>query len=66
MLTARLARLLPHIRINVADPGMTATDLNGHQGHSVHDGTDAVVAYALSAPGGPSGTFADRAGALPW
>ena len=66
MLTARLARLLPHIRINVADPGMTATDLSSGQGHSVHDGTDAIVAYALSTPGGPSGTFADRAGELPW
>jgi NAD(P)-dependent dehydrogenase (short-subunit alcohol dehydrogenase family) len=66
MLTARLARLLPHIRINVADPGMTATDLSGGQGHSVHDGTDAILAFALGAPGGPSGTFADRDGELPW
>lgn len=66
MLTARFARLLPHIRINVADPGMTATDLSGGRGHSVHDGTDAIVAFALSAPGGPTGTFADRDGELPW
>jgi NAD(P)-dependent dehydrogenase (short-subunit alcohol dehydrogenase family) len=66
MLTARYARLLPNIRINVADPGMTATDLSGGQGHSVHDGTDAIIAYALSAPGGPTGTFADRDGEVPW
>ncbi|WP_018802497.1 SDR family NAD(P)-dependent oxidoreductase [Salinispora arenicola] len=66
MLTARLARLLPHIRINVADPGMTATDLSGGEGHAVHDGTDAILTFALGAPGGPSGTFADRDGALPW
>ena len=66
MLTARFARLLPQIRINAADPGMTATDLSGGQGHSVHDGTDAIVAYALSAPGGPTGAFADRDGELPW
>lgn len=66
MMTVRLARLLPQIRINVADPGMTATDLSGGRGHSVHDGTDAIVAYALSAPGGPTGTFADRDGELPW
>ncbi|GAA1879701.1 SDR family NAD(P)-dependent oxidoreductase [Streptantibioticus ferralitis] len=65
MMTARFARLLPHIRINVADPGMTATDLSGGQGHSVQDGTDAI-AYALSAPGGPTGTFADRDGDVPW
>jgi NAD(P)-dependent dehydrogenase (short-subunit alcohol dehydrogenase family) len=66
MLTARFARLLPQIRINVADPGMTATDLSGGRGHSVHVGTDAIVAFALSAPGGPTGTFADRDGELPW
>jgi NAD(P)-dependent dehydrogenase (short-subunit alcohol dehydrogenase family) len=66
MLTARLARLLPQIRINVADPGMTATDLSGGRGHSVHDGSDAIVAFALAEPGGPTGTFADRDGELPW
>jgi NAD(P)-dependent dehydrogenase (short-subunit alcohol dehydrogenase family) len=66
MMTARLARLLPRIHINVADPGMTATDLSGGQGHSVHDGTDAIVAYALAEPGGPTGTFADRDGEVPW
>lgn len=66
MLTVRLARLMPHIRINVADPGMTATDLSGGEGHSVHEGTDAIVAFALGAPGGPTGTFADRDGVLPW
>lgn len=66
MLTARYARLLPHIRMNVADPGLTATDLSGGEGHSVHDGTDAIIAFALDAPGGASGTFRDRAGDLPW
>jgi NAD(P)-dependent dehydrogenase (short-subunit alcohol dehydrogenase family) len=66
MLTARYARLLPHIRINTADPGMTATDLSSGQGHSVHDGTDAIIAYALAAPGSVSGAFRDRDGDLPW
>ena len=66
MLTARYARLLPHIRINTADPGMTATDLSGGRGHTVHDGTDAIIAYALAAPDGVSGTFRDRDGDLPW
>ncbi|MER6358278.1 SDR family NAD(P)-dependent oxidoreductase [Streptomyces sp. NPDC001634] len=66
MLTARYARLLPHIQINTADPGLTATDLSSGQGHSVHDGTDAIIAYALAAPGGVSGTFRDRDGDLPW
>ena len=66
MLTVRYARLLPDIRINAADPGMTATDLSGGQGQSVHDGTDAVVAFATAGPGSPSGTFRDRDGDLPW
>lgn len=66
MLTARFARLLPDIRINVADPGLTATDLSGGQGQSVHDGTDATIAYALGEPDGVSGTYRDRDGDLPW
>ena len=55
MMTVQFASLLPHIRINAADPGLTATDLSSGQGHSVHDGTDAIIAYALAAPGGPPG-----------
>jgi len=66
MMTVHFASLLPNIRINAADPGLTATDLSGGRGHSVRDGTDAIVAYALSAPGGPTGTFADRDGEVPW
>jgi len=66
MLTARYARLLPHIRINIADPGMTVTDLSGHRGHSVQDGTDAIIAFAFADGGGPSGTYPDRDGELPW
>jgi NAD(P)-dependent dehydrogenase (short-subunit alcohol dehydrogenase family) len=66
MMTVQFASLLPHIRINAADPGRTATDLSSGQGHSVHDGTDAIIAYALAAPGGPTGTFADRDGTVPW
>ena len=66
MMTVQFASLLPNIRINAADPGLTATDLSGEQGHSVHDGTDAIVAYALSRPGGPTGTFTDRDGEVPW
>lgn len=66
MLTVRYARLLPHIRINVADPGMTATELSGQRGHSVQDGTDAIVGFAFAEAGGPSGTYRDRDGELPW
>jgi NAD(P)-dependent dehydrogenase (short-subunit alcohol dehydrogenase family) len=66
MLTVRYAQLLPGIRINSADPGMTATDLSGGQGHSLEDGTDAIIAFALGGPGSPTGAFRDRNGDLPW
>ena len=66
MLTARYARLLPGIRINAADPGQTATDLSGGQGHSLEAGTDAIIALALGGPDTPTGTFRDRDGNLPW
>ena len=45
---------------------MTATDLSGGQGQSVHDGTDAIVAFATAGPNSPTGTFRDRTGPLPW
>ena len=66
MLTARYARLLPGIRINAADPGMTATDLSGGQGHPVEHGTDAILAFALGGPDTPTGAYRDRDGDLPW
>jgi NAD(P)-dependent dehydrogenase (short-subunit alcohol dehydrogenase family) len=37
MMTVHFARLLPNIRINAADPALTATDLSGGHGHSVHE-----------------------------
>lgn len=66
MFTARMARLLPNIRINAADPGMTATDLSGGEGQSLEDGTDAIIAFALDQVGGASGSFRDRNNELPW
>lgn len=67
MLTTQYAKALPHIRINAVDPGYTATDLNGHNGtQSVEEGTDAIVAMAQVDPSGPTGTFVDRNGVVPW
>jgi len=67
MITSQYAKALPRFRVNVADPGYTATDLNGNSGHqTVTEGTDAIVALATVAPDGPTGTFVDRAGPLPW
>ncbi len=67
MLTTQYAKALPTLRINVVDPGYTSTDLNGNSGtQTVTEGTDAIVAMALIGPDGPTGTFTDRDGAVPW
>jgi NAD(P)-dependent dehydrogenase (short-subunit alcohol dehydrogenase family) len=66
MLTVRYAQSLPGIRINAADPGLTATDLSGGHGHSVIEGTDAIIALALGGPDTPTGAYRDRDGDLPW
>jgi NAD(P)-dependent dehydrogenase (short-subunit alcohol dehydrogenase family) len=67
MLTTQYAKALPGIRFNVADPGYTATDLNGHSGHqTVAEGTDAIVTLATEDPSAGTGRFVDRFGAVPW
>jgi NAD(P)-dependent dehydrogenase (short-subunit alcohol dehydrogenase family) len=67
MLTVQYAKALPELRINCVDPGHTATDLNGHAGsQTVAEGTDAIVAMAQVAPDGPTGTYTDRRGVVPW
>jgi NAD(P)-dependent dehydrogenase (short-subunit alcohol dehydrogenase family) len=67
MLTTQYAKAFPGIRINAADPGYTATDLNGHSGpQTVTEGTDAVVGLATEKPGAGSGRFVDRTGEIAW
>jgi NAD(P)-dependent dehydrogenase (short-subunit alcohol dehydrogenase family) len=67
MITSQYARALPEFRINAADPGYTATDLNGNSGfQTVEEGSDAIVALATVAPDGPTGAFIDRSGPVPW
>lgn len=67
MLTVQYARSLPGLRINVVDPGYTATDLNNHSGpQTVEQGTDAIVRLATIGEDGPTGSFQDAAGLLPW
>ena len=67
MLTVQYAKAFPRIRINTADPGNTATDLNDNAGQqTVTEGTDAIVELATIGPGGPTGTFRDRHGELGW
>ncbi len=67
MLTTQYAKALKDIRINAADPGYTATDLNGHSGpQTVTEGTDAIVALATEGLGHGSGRFVDRHGEIVW
>jgi NAD(P)-dependent dehydrogenase (short-subunit alcohol dehydrogenase family) len=64
-LTVQYAKNLPDMRINAADPGYTATDLNGHQGsQTVREGTDAIVAMATIGADGPTATLRDRDGVI--
>jgi NAD(P)-dependent dehydrogenase (short-subunit alcohol dehydrogenase family) len=79
MITALYARELRDtpIKVNAANPGYTATDLNGHTGfRSVEEGAEASVHLATLPADGPTGSFwghlwatgasGDAYGALPW
>jgi NAD(P)-dependent dehydrogenase (short-subunit alcohol dehydrogenase family) len=46
------------IKVNLASPGFTKTNLNGYAGtESVADGSREVVRVALLGPDGPTGTY---------
>ncbi|MGH9623597.1 MAG: dehydrogenase, partial [Bryobacteraceae bacterium] len=50
-----------------ADPGFTATDLNNFAGtRTVEQGAREPVRLALLDPDGPTGTFSNEDGPLPW
>ena len=67
MLTVQYARSLKGILVNAADPGFTGTDFNDHRGtQTVTEGTDAIVHLATLPADGPTGTFQDRHGIVPW
>jgi NAD(P)-dependent dehydrogenase (short-subunit alcohol dehydrogenase family) len=67
MLTTQYAKAIADVRFNAADPGYTATDLNGHSGHqTVTEGTDAIVTLATEDPASGTGRFVDRSGIVPW
>ena len=67
MLTVQYAKGLPKIKINAVDPGPTKTGekfSNGQQ--TVTEGTDAVVKMATIDKDGPTCTFSNRDGIIPW
>ena len=69
MLTVQLAYLLRDtaIKVNSADPGYTATDLNGHRGpQTIPQGAAEAIRLALLPDDGPTGTCSDSKGIVPW
>jgi len=56
-----------NIKVNSADPGFTATDLNHFRGsRSVEEASRVVVRLATLPKNGPTGGFFDENGAVPW
>ncbi|AEU35261.1 SDR family oxidoreductase [Granulicella mallensis] len=56
-----------NIKVNVACPGYTATDLNNFRGiRTVEQGAREAVRLALLGPDGPTGTFSDEDGPVSW
>ena len=67
MIMVQYAKGLSGIRVNAVDPGPTSTDLNGIKGkQTVQEGTDAIGRMATTGQDGPTGTFTDRKGTVPW
>ena len=67
MITVHYAKAFPRMRVNCVDPGYTATDLNGHSGfQSAADGAAIISRMARIGPEGPTGTYRDLHGPLPW
>lgn len=69
MLTVQLAYLLRDtaIKVNCADPGYTATDLNGHRGtQTIPEGAAEAIRLALLPDDGPTGTYSNSKGIIPW
>ena len=55
------------IKVNAACPGFTKTNLNNYAGtQTVEEGAREPVRLALIGSGGPTGTFSNAAGPLPW
>jgi len=69
MFTVHLAHELREttIKVNSSDPGYTATDLNHNSGHqTIPEGAAETIRLALLPDDGPTGTYSDSAGIVPW
>jgi len=55
------------IKVNAADPGYVATDMNRHQGvRTVEQGASTPVRLATLPPDGPTGGYFNDEGPVPW
>jgi len=55
------------IKVNSADPGFTATDMNEHRGYkTVAQGASVIVELATLPDDGATGHYFDDKGMLPW
>jgi NAD(P)-dependent dehydrogenase (short-subunit alcohol dehydrogenase family) len=55
------------IKVNAACPGYTKTNLNNYMGtKTVEEGAREPVRLALLGPDGPTGTFSNTEGVIPW
>jgi NAD(P)-dependent dehydrogenase (short-subunit alcohol dehydrogenase family) len=67
MITVQYAKAFPGMRVNAADPGFTATDLNGRTGtQTVEQGAEIIVRLAQAGPDGPTGGYFNARGPVPW
>ena len=69
MITISYAKALAEfgIKVNSADPGYTATDLNANSGPQTIDvGAKSTVYLATLPDDGPTGSYYDKDGVLPW
>lgn len=56
-----------NIKVNVVDPGYTATDFNNYRGENTPEhAAKVIVEYATFDGDGPSGKFFDEDGEVPW
>ncbi len=55
------------IKVNAANPGMTATRLNNYRGHRTPEQAAVIVVrLAMLGPEGPTGTSQDETSTVPW
>lgn len=68
MLTVQYAKSQPGIKFNAVEPGTTATDLTAAFGigRAPEESARVVVRLATLDADGPTGTFQDENGELPW